>query len=189
MNKVEGNKTESEVIKERGAVKSHQSQHDVSGKAGEHEFCGNLPQLGFKSGRTIELKRFEFCRVGLSIRVRIPKGQQHEAVREALETFVTEMVKREEAHVAGSDYNVDISDEVKDTISRCVCRCITVNYGLTLKSGIKEFESHQVDLMEELPVSDKADLTETWEALSEEMASYLDTQHKRIKGLDSDTGL
>jgi len=110
-------------------------------------------------------------------------------VREALEIFVIEMVKREEANVAGQEYTVEIPSVVKDTISRCVCRCITVAYGLTLKSGVKEYESHQVDLIEELPVSDKADLIETWEALSEDMAAYLDKQHKRIKGIDSDTGL
>lgn len=189
MKTVEGNKSKSELVKEKGQAIGHASSHDASGKTAEHGFCGNLRELGFKAGRTIELRRFEFCRVGLSVRSRVKQGDDVQSVREALEVFVTELLKREEAAVSNGSYTVQIPDSALETLAGCVCRCIQVSYGLTLKSGTKEYESHQVDLVEELPVSDGADLFSEFEKLSDEMAEYLDRQHKRIKGLDSDTGI
>jgi len=188
--KVEGNKTVSETVKDRGTPISHTSEHSSSDKSGVHGICGgNKTQIGFEAGRTIELKQYEFCRIRLGLRLRLPDSVNKETAKEAARQFVDEMLKREESAVQGGDYATQITDETKAVLSNCVCRCIKVLYGLTLKSGSNKFESHQVDIIEELPVSDGADLVAEFESLSSEMAEDLDKEHNRIKGKDKDTGL
>jgi hypothetical protein len=189
MERVEGNKTESQTKKEKGNVTGHEASHCGSGVIAEHCSGEGLQEIGFKAGRTIELRRFEFCRISLGIRVRVPRDMEPDLMRDALEDVVLQLVAREEGAVAGTEYTGKASDVSLEAISKGVCRNISVGYGLTLKSGSREYESYQVDLIEHRPVSDSADLLAEFEVLSEEMAAYLDKQHKRIKGIGSDTGI
>lgn len=179
--KVEGSKTESETISERGRPISHSASHDGSGKAAEMAVPFGMRMVGFEAGRTIELKRFEFCRIRLWARVYFPEGVPKERAEEAIERFVQEMLRREEESVSGRKVDVHIPDADLGVLQECVHRTIGVLYGLTLKSGKNEFESNVVDVIEELPVSDGEDLIAAFDRLSDEMAEKLDKHHKRIK--------
>lgn len=187
--KVEGSITESRVVKEGGQVVHHESEQGGDGILATHQCCGNLFKTGFSAGRTIELRQFEFCRVKLKLVVRVPKDVGRDDTEKAVDNFTLEMLAREEAAVSGRQYEVNITDETKEILSKCICRCVELQYGLTLKSATKKFESHQVDIIRELPVSDNVDLIESFESLSTSMADRLNSHHERIKGIGSDTGM
>jgi hypothetical protein len=181
---VEGNCCKSEVKKKKGNVIGCSSEHGGSGKQAEHCACGGMRMVGFESARTIELKRFEFCRVRLWIKTYFTDGLDKDTAQVAIEEFILEMLKREEASVSPRStevYEPMISDDARDTLSRCVCRRIGVLYGLTLKNGKNEFESDGVDVIEELPISDGADIVAEFNKLSDEMAEKLNGHYTRIK--------
>jgi hypothetical protein len=179
--KVEGNITESRQVKERGRVKGYESSHEGSGNFADQEVCNGMRMIGFEAGRTIELRRFEFCRIRLWIKVYLPDGIEKDDVQDAEENFINSMLSREEAAVVENDYDGIVSDDSIGILSKCVCRSIGVLYGLTLKSGKNEFESDVVDIIEERPISDEDDLLDAFEQLSDEMAAKLDYHHNRIK--------
>ncbi len=182
-NDTEGNRTISRVVKERGRVVGHSSEHGGSGKMATHVVGEGLVKTGFKGGRTIELRRFESCRIKLGAWAWVPEGLDKKDVKVAAKSFILEMLKREEASVGDGNYEVDIPSEAISILNKCRGRYISVIYGLTLKSG-KEFETQQVDVFEDLPVSDGADLIVAFDNLSDEMAAELDEENKRIKGTD-----
>ena len=180
--KIEGNRTESRQIKERGQAKGYESTHSGSGKFAEREVPYGKGMIGFEAGRTIELRRFEFCRIRLWIKAYLQDGMDKEVVQKAEEEFILEMLAREEAAVVDGKHDGVVSDEALDVLSRCVCRSVGVLYGLTLKMSDNDRESEQVDVIEEMPISDVADLLEAFEGLSDEMAAKLSEHYKRIKG-------
>ena len=179
--KIEGNMTESRQVKERGQAKGYESIHSGSGKFAEREVPYGKGMIGFEAGRTIELRKFEFCRIRLWIKAYLQDGMDKEVVQKAEEEFIHEMLAREEAAVVGGKKDGDVSGESLDVLSRCICRSIGVLYGLTLKSGKNEFESNVVDVIEERPISDGDNLLDSFEQLSDEMAAKLDYHHNRIK--------
>lgn len=190
MNKmrVEGNRTESETVKERGRSIGHSSSHEGSGKVSDFETPGDLlialsgmRMIGFEAGRTIELRRFEFCRIRLRVRMFFPSDVPCDKIEEAQEKFILEMLDREEKSVLGKDASADVSDECRDILSMGKYRSIGVSYGLTLKSRKNEYESHVVDVMEEMMVSDGEDILEAFDRLADEMAERLNSHHGRIK--------
>jgi hypothetical protein len=188
---VEGNKSGSVVVKQGGDVVAHRSRHDGNGQYAMHVVNGNLPEKGFVAGRTIELARYEFCRLKLGLRVKIPAGIDHDDVWSALEAFVLEMVRKEEAAVSKAEYVQKLMPEGAEhsVLSRCTERVMDVSYGLTLKSTTNQYESHQVDILQGYPISDGADLFEEYGRLSDEMAEIIARHHDRIKGLGQETGL
>ena len=151
MREVEGNVSQSKLVKEKGQPKGNSSSHGGSGKIGQHCDSDGLNSYSFESGRTIELRRFEFCRIKIGLSVQFEFGDRS-VVRSAVKSFVLEMLKREEAGIEDNKYMPVIEDDTLDLLSSCVNRRLFVGYGLTLKAS-KEFESHQVDTMEEVPVS------------------------------------
>lgn len=184
---IEGNKTESRVVKKSGTVKGTESYHVGNGKFGYHSFV-NLPREGFSSGRTIELRRFEFCRIKLGISLSVPNDIDSDIAYSICKKFILEMIKREEYAIKKEEYTIELDGDDIDVLSRCLCRTININYGLTLKAN-KDFESHQVDVIEEIPVSDGDDIFVEFEKLSDEMAKKLDEEHSRIKEINSNNGL
>ena len=114
MRGIEGNKTESSTVKEYGKVVGHSATHSGNGKVGFCDFV-YLPRTGFESGRTIELKRFEFCRIKLGLDVSVPDGINKNDAYSACKNFILEMVRREEVAVGGGNYNTstyyDITSE------------------------------------------------------------------------------
>jgi len=187
--RIEGKKAGSVVVKERGNVIGHKSKHGGSGKIAKHIVDGDLPEIGFRSGRTVELARFEFCRFKIDLRVHVPEGIEKQAAHGAAEEFVLEFVRREEDALSKKEYEPKVSTESREILAKCVRRYIAVEYGLTLKRGANTRESEQVDILEGMPISDNADLFEEFEMLSDEMAEKIDKQHHRIKGTEKDTGL
>lgn len=184
MKTVEGNKAKSEVTKEKGKVVDYDSSYGGSGKEGECDLGLLSPMVAFEAGRTIELKRFEFCRIKLGLRVRYE--HEKDEVKGAIREFILKMVEREEAGVEGKEYKGSVSEKSASVISGCKNRYIYVAYGLTLKAA-KEYESHQVDIIEEIPVSDDADIFAAFEELSDQIAAELDEERTRIKS--KETGL
>ncbi len=187
MKKVEGNVTESRVVNDRGQPVEHETTQGGSGKFAMHSDGSEMERVGFQSGRTIELRRFEFARVKLGISVSY-QGVQRDSVLAACENFILEMVKREEAAVGKSKYVPDVPADVIGLLDNCVRRTISLSYGLTLKAA-KDYESHQVDVIEELPISDGASIVEAFEALSEELAEKTNEQYLRIRSIGKSVGL
>lgn len=187
MKKVEGNRTISKVEKFKGEAIGHQATYEGSGKVAEHTVA-RLPRVGFEAGRTIELRRFEFCRMKLGLHVSVPESISMIAAEDAICAFVLGMLKREEQAVVGRPSPVELSENARGVLAQCSCRTIYLLYGLTLQAA-KQFESHQVDVIEELPISDSEDLIVEWEKLSDEMAAKLHEQHERIKTIGIDTGI
>jgi hypothetical protein len=186
MKMVEGNKTESEVIKYKGKAIGHDCTYEGTGRAALHEYLF-LPRRGFKSGRTIELRRFEFCRISIGLDVSVPEGLTKEEVYEACMEFCLEHLQAEEVAVGQGNYDPKISERTFEVLGMCEARMVSLHYGLTLKAA-KEFESHQVDVLNWEPVSDGEDMEEFFQKLSDEMAEKLDAQDKRIKSI-GETGL
>lgn len=180
--RTEGNMTETREVKMRGTPVGYESSHDGSRKFADYtDYPVDLKMVGFEAGRTIELRRFEFCRIKLRLRLRMIEGLPKGEVEAAAERFIISMLEREEKSVSGQRMDVHIPDHDSELLMQCVHRSVGVQYGLTLKSGTKEYESHSVDVIEEMPVSDGADLVAAFEVLSDEMAEKLDRHHKRIK--------
>jgi hypothetical protein len=179
--RVEGKETVSESTKERGRVTGHSSSHDGSGEFADWSVPIGMKMIGFEAGRTIELRRFEFCRIRIWIRMYVPFDFPEDRIDQAEERFVLEMLGRESESLVGNNVDIHIPDNDIEVLSLGKCRSVGIIYGLTLKSQRNEFESNVVDVIKERPVSDGADIRLEFEHLSEEMARKLDKHHARIK--------
>lgn len=184
-----GNKSENRTVKQKGVVCESCFTQDSTDKKGMHHGCRGLADVGFSSGRTIELKRFEFCRIKVGMNCSVPNDVGKGDIMEALEEFVLGFVKKEEAALVGNSEPWSPRVEIVDLLNECPCRKIMIAYGLTLKSGKNEYESEQVDISEDIPLSDGVDIKESFLKLSDEIAGYIHTHHQRIKGVDSNNGL
>ena len=178
---VEGNRSESEVIKYKGIPIGHDADYGGTGRAALHEYVF-LPRRGFKASRTIELRRFEFCRISIGLDVSVPDELTREEVYEACIEFCLEHLQAEETAVDQGNYKPQVSERTLEVLNKCKARMVSLHYGLTLKAA-KEFESHQVDVLNWEPVSEGADLTAFFSQLSDEMAEKLDEQDKSIKSI------
>lgn len=184
--KNEGNLCESISKKEYGVVTSDESVHCGTNKYGMHEKNCNLRDIGFKAGRTIELAPFEFCRIDISLSMSIIEGIDRLCAYDALDEWVNEFLKLEEHGVKGSKYEPLVSDESYDIINKCICRRIYIGYGLTLKDPNNKMESHRIDILEEVPVSDGDSISDSFRVLSDELAKQLSNHHDRIKNAKKD---
>lgn len=189
MKEVEGNKFRSRVMKKSGITTGYESGHEGVGETAFHDMAYGLPEVGFDAGRTIALRQFEFCRIKLGLRLRYNDELDRSDVRTAAKQFVLEMLRREELAVTSPNEKCELNIDSKhvDILNSCVSRSIRVSYGLTLKTA-KQYESEQVDNGEELPVDDGADIVESFEALSNMLASEISIEHDRIKSV-SKTGI
>lgn len=187
MRMVEGNKTESRVIKFKGQPVGHDCTYEGTDRYALHDYLF-LPRRGFRSARTIELRQFEFCRITIGLDVSVPEGVDRDTVYEACAEFVHEHLKSEETAVGDGNYTPNISSDSLALLDQCKARMITLHYGLTLKAK-KQFESEQVDVLNWEPVSDGEDLSAFLSVLSDEAGKKLDEQHNRIKSDGESTGL
>lgn len=188
MKEVEGNICKEKLLKLKGEPVSHSSSHYGSGKIGVHSDRTDLFSYGFKSGRTIVLRRFEFCRIKLHLNVKFDNEDDMSIVRRAVKNFILEMLKREEFGIEEKDYKPQFEANTIGILNACMDRSIFISYGLTLK-GVKEFESHQVDTMEEIPISNGDDIVSVFEIISDDMAADIAEQHSRIKSEVNEKGI
>jgi len=186
---IQGNKCFSETVKNKGMVCGHESNHEGADCFCSQSSCAGLREIGFQAGRTIELKRFEFARIKIGINVGSTDVNDRETVKSIVSNFVLELLKREELALAKQKYEVDITQEHLNILNACCCRKIMLTYGLTLKSGTNEYESHSFDVIEEIPLYDGQDIMEAFEELSDYLAMQLKYHHDRIKFPDADMGV
>jgi len=185
---VQGNSYESRALKFNGEIKKYSSKTAGSNKTGIHIDDNSLYFYGFESGRTIELKRFEFCRIKIYLKVGYFNIDDVDPVKNSVNDFVSEILKREEFGINNKEYSPVFRYNTVDILNKCLNRRIFVSYGLTLK-GTKQFESHQVDIMEEIPISNGVDIVVEFESLSDRIASGISKEHSRIKSIGIDNGL
>lgn len=188
-NVVQGNKVFSETVKNKGTVCSHVSNHEGSDRFCEQSSCMGLREIGFQAGRTIELKRFEFARIKIGISVGSTDVHGREAVKSIVSNFVLELLKREELALAKQKYEVDITQEHLNVLNECYCRKIMLTYGLTLKSGTNEYESHSFDVIEDIPLYDGQNIMEAFDELSDYLGVQLKCHYDRIKFPDANMGV
>jgi len=186
MNTVEGKRSESITVKDGGSPVSDSFDQGAGAQA-QHGNAEGLIRVGFESGRTIGLRAYEFARVRIGLRVAVPDGVPVDSAKLEMEDFIRELVEREEAGVSG----VDRTEREIDLplLGQCIGRVFVLSYGLTLKSTVNKFESHQVDLMTELPITDgpEYDLWRVFELTSDDLVADLERHKERIK--NPDTGL
>ena len=188
MKEIEGNICKEKLLKYKGEAIGHSGSHNGSGKTGIHSGREDLFDCGFRSGRTIVLRRFEFYRIKLSLNVKFDNEYDRPIVKRAVKNFILEMLKREEFGIEEKEYNPQFEANTIGILNACLDRRIFVSYGLTLK-GVKEFESHQVDTMEEIPVSNGDDIVEIFEIISDNIAADISEEHARIKSEVNEKGI
>jgi hypothetical protein len=184
----EGNVCKSKLVRYKGEPKGYSGSHNGSGKIGVHSNRTDLFSYGFSAGRTIMLRRYEFGRIKFSVKVKFDNSDDYSIVKRAVKDFILEMLKREEYGLEEKVYKPEFEANTIGILNACMDRNIFISYGLTLK-GAKEHESHQVDTMEEIPISDNDNIVEIFEVISDDMASDIADQFSRIKSLKSDKGI
>ena len=120
--------------------------------------------------------------------MKFDNSDDYSIVKRAVKDFILEMLKREEYGLEEKEYKPQFEANTISILNACMDRNIFISYGLTLK-GAKEYESHQVDTMEEIPISDNDNIVEIFEVISDDMASDIADQFSRIKSLESDKGI
>jgi hypothetical protein len=188
MKEIEGNICKEKLLRYKGEAVGHSDSHNGSGKTGIHSGREDLFSHGFRSGRTIVLRRFEFCRIKLSLNVKFENEYDRPIVKRAVKNFILEILKREEFGIEEKEYKPQFEANTIGILNACLDRSIFVSYGLTLK-GAKEFESHQVDTMEEIPVSNGDDIVEIFEIISDDIAADISEEHARIKSEVNEKGI
>ena len=181
---VEGNRFSSDTTKVKGSICAHSSETSGTFEFVEHNHCSKMRDIGFQAGRTIELKRFEFARVKLGLVVGMCDFDRDD-VQEAIENFILDRLRKEEKAIGKTDYLSEVSDLSVSMLDNCKCRRILVSYGLTLKSGRNEYESHTVDVSEELPIKDGESVIAAFDSLSDYLTVQLKRHHNRIKEVES----
>lgn len=137
---------------------------------------GDLETVTFSIGRTISLGNYEFVRILIGAKQSVPDGGYSSDAFADVESFVCEILAREEALVRKRP-----RENGPLPVLSGINRSVWVEYGLTLNAGVK-FESHKVDVGLTRPIADDEDMVDVLSALQRDLSVRVNDKRTQLRG-------
>lgn len=176
MNHKEGKHFTSRVERQNSKVISQSSEHEGTGLIAQTINVEGLNYIDFTKGRTISISSFEYAKFDVGLRVYIPElTMDYDQVYDCVSEYVEQFIAMELANLDDREHDFQVTKHAKKIIDRCVGKCITLSYALTLK-GDEKYSSISSRIGRSNYVSDGSDILKAYKDTSEIVARFIESE-------------